>query len=228
MARTRDHARHAVRRDTFVEAAQGLVMTRGYEDMSVQDILDSTGASRGAFYHYFEGKADLLQAVIERMVDDAWPMLEAIVGDPATPAAEKFSGVFAGLASFKAERRELVLGILRIWMSDDNAIVREKWRDASVERLVPLLVAIFEQGRRDGTITAGDDPEITARVIVSLMLGAQAEATRLYLERQSGTVSVDEVHRRLSAYSDAVERLLGLPPGATPLASRELIHQWYA
>lgn len=227
MARTKDHAAHAVRREEFVDVATGLIMRQGYEGMSIQDVLDATGASRGAFYHYFAGKDALLSAVIARMVDDAWPMLEGIVADPSTPALDKFRGLFSSLANFKAERRELVIGILRVWLSDDNAIVREKWRDVSGERLVQLLIPILEQGRSEGTFHV-TDPEADARVAVAVMLGANGDATRMYLARQDGSVTVDDVHRRLAAYSDAVERLLGLPAGSTPLANRELIDQWYA
>ena len=70
MARTLNPAAHAVRRDAFVDAAQRLIQAKGYEEMSIQDVLDELGASRGAFYHYFDSKAALLEAVVERMVDD--------------------------------------------------------------------------------------------------------------------------------------------------------------
>jgi AcrR family transcriptional regulator len=227
MVRTRDHAAHAVRRDTFVEVATGLIMQQGYDGMSIQDVLDATGASRGAFYHYFRGKDDLLNAVIDKLVDDAWPMLEGIVSDPSTPAVDKFAGLFTGLASFKAERRDLVLAILRVWLSDENAVLRERWREVSSERLIRLLCVIFEQGRAEGTFRVRD-AEADARVIVALMLASNTEASRLYLACREGTVTPDEVYIRLSAYADAVERLLGLPPDSTPLARRELIQQWYA
>ena len=71
MARTLNPAAHAVRREAFVDAAERLIQVKGYEQMSVQDVLDELDASRGAFYHYFDSKAALLDAVIERMVDAA-------------------------------------------------------------------------------------------------------------------------------------------------------------
>src|SRR5579872_4074269 len=45
---------HTVRREAFVDVAQHLIQTRGYEAMSIQDVLDAVGASRGAFYYYFD------------------------------------------------------------------------------------------------------------------------------------------------------------------------------
>ena len=65
MARTVDTGAHAVRREAFVDTAQRLMQAKGYEQMSVQDVLDELDASRGAFYHYFDSKAALLEAVVD-------------------------------------------------------------------------------------------------------------------------------------------------------------------
>jgi AcrR family transcriptional regulator len=66
MARTLDPAAHALRRDAFVDAAQRLIQAKGYEQMSLQDVVDELDASRGAFYHYFDSKVALLEAVVRR------------------------------------------------------------------------------------------------------------------------------------------------------------------
>ena len=52
MARTRDTESHTVRRDAFVDAAQRIMATKGYEALSVQEVIDAVDASKGAFYHY--------------------------------------------------------------------------------------------------------------------------------------------------------------------------------
>ena len=69
MARTLDPESHVVRRDAFLDVAQRLIQTKGYDAFSIQDVLDEVGASKGAFYHYFGSKGDLLEAMVERMAD---------------------------------------------------------------------------------------------------------------------------------------------------------------
>src|SRR6266536_5298655 len=101
MARTRDPAAHALRRDEFIDAAQRLIQTRGYEQMSVQDVLDELGASKGAFYHYFDSKEALLTAVVNQMIDGALEVVTPMVDDPKLTAQQKFQGVFLGIAQFK-------------------------------------------------------------------------------------------------------------------------------
>src|SRR5262245_58568880 len=47
---------HAVRRGEILDVAQRLVYTSGYEQMTIQDMLDELQISKGAFYHYFSSK----------------------------------------------------------------------------------------------------------------------------------------------------------------------------
>ena len=56
MARTVNVAEHAARRDEILDAAQRLILSTGYERLTVHDILDDLQISKGAFYHYFGSK----------------------------------------------------------------------------------------------------------------------------------------------------------------------------
>lgn len=226
MARTLNPEAHALRRDEFVDAAQRLIQTRGYEQMSAQELLDELDALKGAFYHYFDSKSDLLDAVVERMVEAATAALAPVVADPELSALQKLEGVFATLARWKGERTDLVLAVLRVWLADDNAIVREKFRQGIVTRLTPLLARVVEQGRAEGEFTASS-PDHVARVLVSLIQGANEAAVELYFARQANTVSFEGVERRLAAYREAFERILGLPAGSFPGVDRPTLHQWF-
>ena len=226
MARTRNHAAHALRREAFVDAAQRLIQTKGYEQMSIQDVLDDLDTSRGAFYHYFDSKAALLEAVIERMVDGALHAVEPVVADPDLAALDKLTRLIEGIGQWKAQRTELVLGILSVWLADDNAIVRDKFRRGVQARLAPMLALIVQQGREEGVFTAGP-PDQVARVLVTVLLGANEAATDLYFARQAGTIDFDEVLRTLGAYAAACERILGLAPGSFPIFDTDVLRRWY-
>ena len=226
MPRTLDAEAHAVRRDAFVDVAQRLIQAKGYEQMSIQDVLDELDASRGAFYHYFEAKEELLAAVVERIAATATATLEPIVADPDLTAIQKFEGIFAGLARWKGERRELMLAILQVWLSDDNAIVRERLRKDTVALIAPLLAAILRQGNAEGTFSVSS-PDAAARVLISLIQGSGDVASELFFARQAGTVEFDVVERAFAAYSEAFERILGVTAGSLNLADVPTLHDWY-
>lgn len=52
-------------RVTILKIALQLFLQRGYKDVSYQDIIKKTGLSKGAIYHYFKSKEDLLAHVFE-------------------------------------------------------------------------------------------------------------------------------------------------------------------
>jgi AcrR family transcriptional regulator len=226
MARTVDHAARAVRRDAFIDASQRLIVTRGYEAFSVQDLLDELGASKGAFYHYFASKGALLLAVVEEMTAEVIAAVEPVVDDPGRRAPEKLAALFSTIVQWKTDRSDLVLEILETWLSDANTIVRERLRGTITEQLTPLITRILVQGVDEGTIEARD-PEATATVFLSLLLAAQEVAGRLFLAHRAGAASLDAVERTLDAYGSAFERVLGVPAGTLQLLDRPAIEFWF-
>jgi len=227
MARTLDPVAHAVRREAFLDAGQRLIQTKGYSQLSIQDVIDELEASKGAFYHYFDSKASLLEGVVSRMVDAATATLAPAVADPDRSALEKFDAVFSGLASFKADRRDLILELMRVWLSDDNAIVREKFRRGVIAAMTPLLATIIRQGVAEGSFTTAS-PDHAARVYVSLILGANEAAVDLFDAHRRGAVTFEEVERTLAAFGEAFERILGARPGSLGFEDRSaVIREWF-
>ncbi len=226
MARTLDPEAHAIKRDAFLDAAQQLIMHKGYEGTSVQDVLQHVNTSKGAFYHYFDSKGSLLNGVVERMVDAALFSVQPVVDDPDLPALDKLSALFAGIASWKTARKELLLALIEVWLSDDNALVREKFRRMVVERLTPVMATIIRQGQTEG-VFAVNAPDHAARVFVSFLLSLNQSTTEIFLARQAGAVTLDEVRCALDAQVEAMERVLGAPPGSLTLVDESVIHEWF-
>lgn len=226
MVRTLNPAAHALKRDAFVDAAQGLIVTRGYQRLSIQDVLDELGASKGAFYHYFDSKGALLAAVVESTVDAAIETVQPIATDPQLSAVRKFEGIFSGIAQWKGERTELMLELLRVWFSDDNTVVREGLRRAVTERLTPLLDGILRQGVAEGTFSVSSTEGATS-VLLALILGLNETASRLFLARKANAVSFEDVERTLVSFGEAFERVLGIPAGSLALGDETAVRRWF-
>jgi AcrR family transcriptional regulator len=226
MARTVNVEVHKVRRDAFLDVAQRLIVTKGYEQMSIQDVLDELEASRGALYHYFDSKQALLDGVVERFADEALETLNPILADSKLPALTKLERVLGRIARFKAEQKELVLAILEVWNSDGNALVRERLRKLSAKRMMPILTLVIRQGVEEGAIAASD-PEETARVILYLMQGYQELASEHFVGRQAGTISYEQVLKSNRLATEAFERVLGIPPRSVTLADEATLRFWF-
>ena len=63
----------------ILDTACRLFLKKGYEHTSIQDIIDNLGGlSKGAIYHHFKSKEDILAAVTDQMTSESNQMLAAI------------------------------------------------------------------------------------------------------------------------------------------------------
>ena len=226
MPRTLNAVAHAVKRDAFLDVAERLIRTRGYEQMTVQDVLDELDASKGAFYHYFDSKEALLEAVIERMVDVGVALVEPIAARRGVSAGAKLQAVFSTAGQWKTERSDLLLNLIRSWYSDENDLVRLRVARLAAARMTPILAEIVRQGTAEGSFDP-TSPDHAAAILMALFNGSSDTLGQLVLDRQDGRIPFEQAERFLAAYSEAVERVLGLPAGSFELIDAASMRVWF-
>jgi len=227
MGRTLNSAAHTVRRDEILDVAEMLIRARGYDAMSIQDVQDELGVSRGAIYHYFRSKEAILEAVIERMTAQGMAVLQPIAEDPSLGAVDKLQGVFDTAGAWKAERSDLLLAVLRSWYSPGNDLVRSRAATAASAEFQPLIARVIRQGKTEGVMDPGS-ADHAATVITALFTGSSDAIFGLLMDRLDGRVSFAEVQGFMHAYSEAIERILGLPQGSFVLIDDASLTTWFA
>ncbi len=85
MAKAKKKARNT--KGKIVSAAWKLFYQQGYDDTTVEEIIEASGTSRGSFYHYFEGK-DALLSTLSYLFDDKYVELMETL-DPAMDSFER-------------------------------------------------------------------------------------------------------------------------------------------
>ncbi|MCR2827976.1 TetR/AcrR family transcriptional regulator, partial [Microbacterium sp. zg.Y909] len=65
--------------DAVTRAAVDLFAVQGYANTSVQQIVEAAGVTKGAMYHYFESKDDLLFGIYDRLLTLQKARLDEIV-----------------------------------------------------------------------------------------------------------------------------------------------------
>lgn len=73
----------------IVSAAWKLFYQQGYEDTTVEEIVEVSGTSRGSFYHYFDGK-DALLTSLSYLFDEKYDELVETM-DPSLSPVEKLT-----------------------------------------------------------------------------------------------------------------------------------------
>jgi AcrR family transcriptional regulator len=217
----------AVRRAEILDAAQRLLVTKGYEQMGVQDILDELHISKGAFYHYFDSKLALLAAVIDRMQEAVREPLVSLTEDAELSATDKLRGFFSTAFGWKTTRREFFMNLLRVWYSPDNAVVRRQVHDNALRQLAPLLEQIIGQGISEQVLTI-TSPDDMGRVALVMAIDLSDRVAEWLLTDASGRQPVADIVHTVALYSAAVERLLGAPSGTVEILDRDLLARWAA
>jgi len=226
MARIVKEEEYAGKRNAILDVAQRLIYTKGYEQMTIQDMLDDLQISKGAFYHYFDSKQAVLEALVERIGEEVLQFLLPIVRDPGLPALDKFRRYLATLNRWKIGQKAFFLALLRVWYADDNAIVRQKLRTAAMREVAPLFAEIIRQGIQEGVMTA-TYPDQVGEVIASLAQDAGETIGALLLSFDAERDDMQRVERTVAVYTDAIERVLGVPPGALSLVDDQTLKEWF-
>ncbi len=210
------------RKNEFLDTAMRLFMERGYEDTSVNAIIDSIGVSKGAFYHYFKTKEELLDELAARASVQAMAVIQPIVDDPSLSAVEKFNAVFAATNAFKAQNRDLILTIAHAFYSDRNVLLRARMNRRSIEMIGPVLAQIIGQGNEEGTMSVAH-PEITARFVLETGASMVSEFAQRLPEIPHDPRATDDILLQLHVYTEGVERILGVEPGELTLVDDSMI-----
>lgn len=217
---------YAVRRDEILDVAQRLVQTKGYEAMTIQDVLDGLGISKGAFYHYFGSKQALLEGIIERMLAEVEGRIGPVVNDPDLRALDKLHSFFAVAAAWKSTQQAFVLALLRVWYTDENALVRQKVRLLMVSWMTPLLTLIIEQGIREG-VWSTPYPAQVAEVVLSLLQDFSDAVALLLLASDTAHCDLSRLQNTVAAYTDAIERVLRSETGSIQILDSETLRAWF-
>jgi AcrR family transcriptional regulator len=228
MVRVVKEENYAARRNEILDVALKLVYSKGYERMTIQDILDELKISKGAFYHYFDSKSEVLEALVERMVtQQVEPMLLAIVQHPDLTALEKLQRYFDTAVRWKTSEKTLMIQLVKVWYSDENALARQKMLVMMVEYVTPLFIEIINQGVKEGSLTV-TYPEYASQVIINLVqpLG-DAFARMLLSEEAMRDHALERAKMMVTAYNDAVERILGAPKGSIHLMDTASLKEWF-
>jgi AcrR family transcriptional regulator len=226
MARIVNKEEYEIRRNEILDAAQLLVYTKGYEQMSIQDILAESHISKGAFYHYFDSKQALLEALIERMAKQVIQLLIPIIQDERLPAPAKLNRVFDAASRWKTDRKDVMLNLVNVWYADENAILRLKAQAAVLPLIAPLITTIVCQGVREGVFHT-DYPEQVSQIIFSMLQSFGDTLTKLIIQQEPDPGAFQRLETLSASHQDAVERLLGAASGSLPLFDTAILREWF-
>ena len=226
MARVAKPEEQAQKRSEILDAAQKLIYRKGYERMAIQDILDDLQISKGAFYHYFDSKQAVLEALVDRMSKAAVQTILPVLQDAQLSALEKFRGYFKASLHWKSLHRPLIMSLLRMWYCDENVRIRQRLAAESIAYMAQLLGPVIRQGVTEKIFTTRF-PEQVAVIIAGSALSVSDSLSRHMFSGQLDDARLQQIDTFLEAHIDSIERILGAPEGSLQVYEKNAFHDWF-
>lgn len=180
------------RKQALLKIAYGLFISRGYENTSVDDIIEAAGIAKGTYYYHFESKEQTLEKVIGMMINQEAEAARQVLRSDA-PVPLKIAGIIASLRPGQEE-----LPIEGALMKPENALMHAKIKRRLLETVLPLLSEAVEEGIAQGIFACDNIPE---RVRMLLVI-----CNEIFDEGQF-------TQRDVEVFIDITEKLLGAKPG---------------
>lgn len=135
-------------RGRIVAAAWQLFYEQGYENTTVDEIVESSETSKGSFYHYFGGK-DALLGTLSDLFDEKYEALQEAM-DPALPALEQL--LLLNRELFRLIENSVSLDLLARLLSTQLVTSGEKHLLNHKRTYYRMLRRIIAQGQERGEI----------------------------------------------------------------------------
>ncbi len=134
--------------ERILDAAQRLFLEKGYDQTTIQDIVDELGGlTKGAVYHHFRSKEEIMDAVGDRMFFCSNPF-EAVRERTDLNGLQKLREVVR-LNQSDSARTSLTIQAIPI---TKNPRILVEMLDSNRRILTPYFLELIEEGNRDGSI----------------------------------------------------------------------------
>jgi AcrR family transcriptional regulator len=182
----------------LIATARRLFAERGYADVGTEEIVRAAGVTRGALYHHFDSKRELLAAVHEQIERELTERIatQAFAGDdaPADPIAALHRGAEQFLdACLEPE-------VQRIVLLDAPAVLGwERWREVASRYGLGLIEATLQAAADAGSISAQP-----VRPLAHVLMGALDEAAMYVARADDRAAARAEMGAALARILDAL------------------------
>lgn len=150
--------------EKIIITAARLFMEKGYEQTSIQDILDATELSKGGLYHHFRSKDEILEAVMQKRVQYVGSIFHDIIRDTkADNAREKLKSI---LAQISTDTKTHTLDMALTSHIDPHFVVNGM--QSCMQQDAPIISRLIMEGIEDGSLQC-EQPALCAEVFLLLM-----------------------------------------------------------
>jgi AcrR family transcriptional regulator len=170
--------------ERLIAAATALFADKGFDRVAVQEVVDRAGVTKGAMYHYFGSKDDLLGEIYGRLLRMQAERLEKIA-DGGGPVAERLRDAAADVVVTSIANFDQA----RVFFRSIDHLAQDKQREVRAERrrYHERFRALVEEGQTSGVFRT----DVSADLTVHYFFGSVHHLGTWY--DASGALSAEQV-----------------------------------
>lgn len=164
-------------RERLIEATRALILEKGCDHLTLNDIMERAGLSKGGIFHHVKSKDDLLIRILEERVEETNRRFNA-----ATEREQSFEAPFRSIADSLPELENPDDAGNRVFVHLLGRSGHPEVRDALrrfYEQTLRLSKRWIAAGQEAGVIPASVDADRTAELFVLLSLGLRVRGSLL-------------------------------------------------
>ena len=146
--------------EKILEVSQRLFLEKGYDNTKIQDIADELGMTKGAIYHHFKSKEEIMDVLGDTMFVNNNPF-EIVKKRNDLNGLEKMKYVI-NLNQSNEQMIELTNQALPLL---ENPQILAKMFESNYQYLLPYWLELIEEGQKDGSIKT-DQPKELAELLI--------------------------------------------------------------
>jgi len=194
----RPNTNYESKRLELIQIAFKIFMEKGYENTTITDILRASGISKGAMYHYFDKKEDILDAVLNYIIDVDEKRYKDIVNDRKIGAIDK---VIKIIKSSESEKPQEVIKAREKLSDRQISIFDYRSKELSNRRSLEMISKIIKEGAMSGEFDT-IYPEEASELIISF--------TQSMYECISMSPSLHKINKEVDFFIFILSKSLGI------------------
>lgn len=162
---------HPTSKETFLNVANDLMLTQGYEATALDEICEKAGLTKGSFFHYFKSKEDLAKALLTRKCSSYQKTKEELYGPDPLKRVYGQINMAIEMSKNPAITKGCLKGMLAQEMSDTHPEIRRICRDY-FNNMAESLGLDLRAAKAKYAPKASFDPLSLAKHFVAILQGS--------------------------------------------------------
>ncbi|MCG8685315.1 MAG: TetR/AcrR family transcriptional regulator [Desulfobacterales bacterium] len=150
MSRVRKQEEYNAKKNRIVMMSIDLLDEIGYEHFSVNKVIANAGMTKGAFFHYFKSKNELIEEIVNIILLPMAAALEEIVSDKTLLPKQKILNMADSVNKIKSTHKRTAQQLVKLLQKEENKNMAHMVTEKTIEMFLPMYEKVLIEGNELG------------------------------------------------------------------------------